>query len=101
MRRREYAELIKHLDKINSDSALLLCGDFNFFGHDQRKKFLKARYASFTGTKSQPTWRFKNRILPISANLDYLFWTEKNLHVDAQLLPFNTSDHRPISAKLL
>ncbi len=96
MRKREFAELLKYLDKEESRNPILLCGDFNFFGKDYRKKVLLSRYKHFTGTFSNPTWRHRSRLSPISANLDYFFW--KDLQVEANLLPFNTSDHRPLLA---
>jgi len=98
LRQREFASLVGHLEKYNEGSPMLLCGDFNFFGKDTRKERLTTDYDSFTGTRTDKTWRHKNGASPLRANLDYLFWTKDSLDVDAKLLPFNVSDHRPIHA---
>ncbi len=96
-RRREFQELIMFLDS-NKDNPLLLCGDFNFIGNDIRRKILKSRYKHFTGGGYDKTWRHFGRYSPIRTNLDYYFW--KGLNVDAQLLPFSDSDHRPMLATI-
>ena len=96
MRKREFAELMKFLVAKDAQHPWLLCGDFNFFGRDSRKKLLKHRYKSFTGNIIQPTWRHHNRLSPVRLNLDYFFWN--GLSVKAKLAPFSNSDHRPLTA---
>lgn len=97
-RRREFAALITFLEAEEKELPLLLCGDFNFFGRDERRKILKDRFEYFTGTLADPTWRHHSRYSPIRVNLDYFFW--KGLSVKAELLPFSGSDHRPLLASV-
>lgn len=96
-RKREFKQLVKFLDS-SQDNPLLLCGDFNFFGNDIRRKILKTRYEHFTGGGFDKTWRHFGKLSPIRTNLDYFFWD--GLEVDAELLPFSDSDHRPMLATI-
>lgn len=100
MRRDEFGKLQSYLAAFDEKTAWLIGGDFNFFGSDSRKAWLIERYAHFTGNGRQKTWRHKSKILPLGANLDYLFWSGETVAVVAKLMPFSVSDHRPIQAKI-
>lgn len=99
MRKREFASLLDYLDKNVSD-AKFLCGDFNFTPIDRKRRYLKNRFASFTGGLMDKTWKHNMKFSPLRANLDYLFWDKPKIKVNAKLADFNTSDHRPLYAKI-
>lgn len=99
MRKREFAALKDYLAAAG-DEPVLLCGDFNFVGSDPRKKYLKKLYSSFTGSLLSPTWRHLTKLSPISANLDYFFWSRRGISVEPRLLGYKKSDHRALYAKI-
>jgi endonuclease/exonuclease/phosphatase family metal-dependent hydrolase len=96
MRRREFLKLVEYMGNLPSDRKIILCGDFNFIGIDNRKKLLIEKFDYYTGSFLRTTWKHKNTFGLIRLNLDYIFWTP-SLNIKAKVKPFNTSDHRPIS----
>lgn len=100
MRKREFAKLQEFLAQVPKNQNWFMCGDFNFLPGDSRRKYLKQEYKSFTGSVVSKTWRNHRKFTPVRANLDYLFWNGKNIDVQARLMEFNHSDHRPMLATI-
>ncbi len=101
MRKREFQELLRVLDKVPADRAMILCGDFNFLGPDKRRIALTNKYDYFSGSFFDKTWKHHPNLSPIAANLDYIFWNPDTTQVQPRLLQRNTSDHRGIVASII
>jgi endonuclease/exonuclease/phosphatase (EEP) superfamily protein YafD len=99
MRKREFISLKSHLI-INQTDSVFLCGDFNFLPIDNRRSYLKKHFANFSGGIIKKTWKHGSKYSLLRANADYLFWDESRLNVEAKLIDFNTSDHRPLYANI-
>ena len=98
LRREEFEDTKKYLRGIEGDWCVM--GDFNFFGLDYRRRWLKknCNFHSIGGLKS--TWRWV-KYLPVRLKLDAVVWNkDSKMPVDVKFLDYQVSDHRPFIVEI-